>query len=198
MADRSPAPPVPQDTAEFLRGRLKLCRATEVSVVGQASAPVVQLLSETGHCRRPAPDPARRILVLLHALPDWVGVLPELLAQGHEVWVIEAQPWGSLHRLLCLLRPPRPDAGAIIAGLTASGRAELRDLTRWEERFTFAGLPEFTGALIAQGVTDEAAVTAAGPDLVRAWRGQIRPDPAGAALLQPMICWTLAGRAPGR
>ncbi|RRH74320.1 hypothetical protein [Falsigemmobacter faecalis] len=198
MADRSPAPSVPEDTADLLRGRLRLCQPAEVSVVGQVSAGVARALAEGGFSTRPAPDPDRRLLVLLHALPEWAGVLPGLLDRGCELWIIEAQPWGSLHRMLRVLRPPRPDAPALIADLTASGRADLRDLTRWEERFVFSGLPGFTEALMDQGLTDAASLAAAGPDLRRAWRGQISPDPGGAALLQPMICWTLAGGAPGR
>lgn len=137
-----------------------------------------------------AADMEKALLSALSALrPDGVVIVIEPLAQG------------SFFRAMRPVEDEtevRAEAIRAVEGLLSSGRLVLRDLHRWNRESRFEGLEEFVGYLM-RAAPERALLARQNEEaLARAWRENIRSVNGMAALLQPMIRWTLAAPPPLR
>ncbi|WP_298858145.1 class I SAM-dependent methyltransferase [uncultured Paracoccus sp.] len=111
------------------------------------------------------------------------------------VLVIEPLAQGSFFRAMRPVEDEtriRAQATQAIEGLISAERLVLHDLRRWNRENLFTGLDDFI-AYLARVLPERAEVARRNEAaLVRAWRDNIRSIDGMAALIQPMICWTLS------
>ncbi|MFT4151116.1 MAG: hypothetical protein QM656_13040 [Paracoccaceae bacterium] len=123
----------------------------------------------------------------------------DILRPGASLLVVEPLPAGSFFRAM----RPVGDEGAIrlqamaaVERLITSGRAELRELQRWDRETRFRGLEDFVAFLLLHDPARAGAIRDNASALARAWRANIQFRGGVAILIQPLICWTLAARRP--
>ncbi|WP_295046162.1 class I SAM-dependent methyltransferase [uncultured Paracoccus sp.] len=144
-------------------------------------------------------DAAYFVNSLHHVPPDrmqaaLLGAVAAIDPQG-VVLVIEPLAQGSFFRAMRPVEDEtriREQATQAIEALISAERLVLRDLRRWNRETHFTGLDDFIAYLAR--VSPERADIARRNDaaLARAWRDNIHSIDGMAALVQPMICWTLA------
>jgi len=117
------------------------------------------------------------------------------------VLVIEPLAQGSFFRAMRPVEDEteiRAQAVQAVETLISDKRIVLRDLRRWNRENHFTGLEDFI-AYLARVLPERAKVARRNEAaLARAWRDNIRSIDGRAALIQPMICWTLAAPEQGR
>lgn len=132
-----------------------------------------------------APDQMQAALLAAISVVDPRGI----------VLVIEPLAQGSFFRAMRPIEDEtliRAQATGAIEALISSGRMALRDLRRWNRENHFTGLDDFI-AYLARVLPERAEIARRNEAaLARAWRDNIRSVDGMAALIQPMICWTLA------
>ncbi len=143
-------------------------------------------------------DAAVFVNALHHVAPERMadaltGAL-RALKPGGELLVIEPLAAGGFFRVMQPVEDETEIRALAIEAVEAAisdGRAELKDLKRWERENVFASLEEFVASLTA--VEPERAEAAARNKsrLAQAWRENISPRDGKAVLVQPLVCWRL-------
>lgn len=91
----------------------------------------------------------------------------------------------------------RKHAAQMIEQLLSEKRIVLKEVKRWTRESRFHGLDDFVAYLARTSPSRAAAALANRAALARAWREHISSKDGLAVLLQPMICWVLAGPQAG-
>lgn len=143
-------------------------------------------------------DAAFFVNALHHVPPEHMdAALDEalrVLRPGGELLVIEPLAMGGFFRVMQPVEDEteiRALAAAAVERAISEGRAELRDLRRWERENLFGSLEEFAAYLLAVDPERAEAVARNDRKLAQAWRENILPRKGKAALIQPLVCWTL-------
>lgn len=117
------------------------------------------------------------------------------------VLVIEPLAQGNFFRAMRPVEDEtlvRAQATRAIETLISSGRVALRDFRRWNRENQFTGLDDFI-AYLARVLPERAEIARKNEAaLARAWRDNIRSIDGMAALIQPMVCWTLSAPQESR